>query len=130
MRTVLTMLGVIIGVAAVIAMVALGTGARASVEQSLRSAGTNIIQVSAGNYTRGGECMNIASGPGSATTLIARGRDAIRPLPGVQAVAAGVRTRTWVKAPHRQFFTQVRGTDPALAADPRLGLHRGRFPAP
>ena len=60
MRTVLTMLGVIIGVAAVIAMVALGSGARASVERSLRSAGTNIILVSAGNFTRGGESMNIA----------------------------------------------------------------------
>ncbi|MEZ5288308.1 MAG: ABC transporter permease [Vicinamibacterales bacterium] len=49
LRTVLTMLGVIIGVAAVIAMVALGSGARASVERSLKSAGTNIILVSAGN---------------------------------------------------------------------------------
>ena len=45
----------IIGVAAVIAMVALGSGARASVERSLKSAGTNIILVSAGNFTRGGE---------------------------------------------------------------------------
>ena len=51
------MLGVVIGVAAVIAMVALGSGARGSVETSLKSAGTNIIQVSAGNYTRGGESM-------------------------------------------------------------------------
>ncbi len=109
------MLGVIIGVAAVIAMVALGTGARSSVERSLKSAGTNIIIVSAGNYTRGGESMNIASGLGSATTLIREDAEAIRTIPGVTAVAAGVRTRTWVKAAHRQFFGQVRGTDPALA---------------
>ena len=67
LRTALTMLGVVIGVAAVIAMVALGSGARGSVETSLKSAGTNIIQVSAGNYTRGGESMNIASGLGAAT---------------------------------------------------------------
>ena len=65
LRTALTMLGVIIGVAAVIAMVALGSGARGSVETSLKSAGTNIIQVSAGNFTRGGESMNIASGLGA-----------------------------------------------------------------
>ena len=115
LRTGLTMLGVVIGVAAVIAMVALGSGARGSVETSLKSAGTNIIQVSAGNYTRGGESMNIASGLGSATTLTLEDAVAIRGIPGVQHVAAGVRNRAFVKSAHRQFFTQVRGTQPPLA---------------
>jgi putative ABC transport system permease protein len=128
MRTVLTMLGVIIGVAAVIAMVALGSGARASVERSLRSAGTNIILVSAGNFTRGGESMNIASGLGSATTLTLEDRDAIRGIRGVQYVAGGVRNRTWVKASHRQFFGQVRGTDPDLAEVHAWTFLEGRFP--
>jgi len=107
LRTALTMLGVIIGVAAVIAMVALGTGARGSVETSLKSAGTNIVQVSAGNYTRGGESMNIASGLGSASTLTKDDAEAIRRVGAVQAVASGVRNRAFVKAAHRQFFTQV-----------------------
>ena len=115
LRTALTMLGVIIGVAAVIAMVALGSGARGSVETSLKSAGTNIIQVSAGNFTRGGESMNIASGLGSATTLSLEDADAIRGITGVQHVAAGVRNRAFAKSAHRQFFTQVRGVEPALA---------------
>jgi ABC-type antimicrobial peptide transport system permease subunit len=115
MRTVLTMLGVIIGVAAVIAMVALGSGARASVERSLRSAGTNIILVSAGNFTRGGESMNIASGLGSATTLTIEDAEAIRGIAGEQHVAGGVRNRAFVKSSHRQFFTQVRGTESSLA---------------
>ena len=115
LRTTLTMLGVIIGVAAVIAMVALGSGARGSVETSLKSAGTNIIQVSAGNFTRGGESMNIASGLGAATTLTLEDAEAIRHISGVQHVAAGVRNRAFVKSSHRQFFTQIRGTDPALA---------------
>jgi putative ABC transport system permease protein len=115
MRTALTMLGVIIGVAAVIAMVALGSGARGSVETSLKSAGTNVIQVSAGNFTRGGESMNIASGLGGATTLTIEDADAIRRVAGVQQVSGGVRNRAWVKAAHRQFFTQVRGVEPALA---------------
>ena len=115
LRTVLTMLGVIIGVAAVIAMVALGAGARGSVETSLKSAGTNIIQVSAGNFTRGGESMNIASGLGAAKTLTLEDAEAIRHISGVQHVAAGVRNRAFVKSSHRQFFTQIRGTDPALA---------------
>ena len=129
LRTALTMLGVIIGVAAVIAMVALGSGARASVERSLKSAGTNIILVSAGNYTRGGESMNIASGNGSATTLTREDADAVRGVTGVQTAAAGVRTRAWVKAPHRQFFGQVRGTDPALSDVHGWVFLEGEFPA-
>ena len=115
LRTALTMLGVIIGVAAVIAMVALGSGARGSVETSLKSAGTNIIQVSAGNFTRGGESMNIASGLGAATTLTIEDADALRGIAGVQHVAGGVRNRAFAKSAHRQFFTQVRGTEAALA---------------
>jgi ABC-type antimicrobial peptide transport system permease subunit len=128
LRTALTMLGVIIGVAAVIAMVALGSGARASVERSLKSAGTNIIMVSAGNFTRGGETMNIASGMGPATTLTLEDAQAVRALPGVQTAAAGVRTRTWVKAPHRQFFGQVRGTDATLANVHGWVFLEGEFP--
>jgi ABC-type antimicrobial peptide transport system permease subunit len=116
LRTVLTMLGVIIGVAAVIAMVALGTGARSSVERTLKSAGTNIIQVSAGNFTRGGESMNIATGLGSATTLVREDAEALLTIRGIEAVAAGVRTRTWINAPHRRAFAPVRGTEPPLAA--------------
>jgi putative ABC transport system permease protein len=127
MRTSLTMLGVIIGVAAVIAMVALGSGARGSVETSLKSAGTNIIQVSAGNYTRGGESMNIASGLGGATTLTLEDAEVIRRIAGVQRVSGGVRNRAWVKAPHRQFFTQVRGVDPALAVIHGWEWLGGRF---
>lgn len=115
LRTMLTMLGVIIGVAAVIAMIALGTGARSSVERTLRSAGTNIIQVNAGNFTRGGESMNIAAGLGSATSLVREDADAIAVIPGIEAIAAGVRTRTWVNAAHRRVFTQVKGTEPSLA---------------
>ena len=115
LRTALTMLGVVIGVAAVISMVALGSGARGSVETSLKSAGTNIIQISAGNYTRGGESMNIASGLGSATTLTLEDAEAVRGIAGVQHVAAGVRNRAFVTSAHRQFFTQIRGTHASLA---------------
>jgi ABC-type antimicrobial peptide transport system permease subunit len=122
LRTSLTMLGVVIGVAAVIAMVALGSGARGSVESSLKSAGTNIIQVSAGNYTRGGESMNIASGLGAATTLTLEDADAIRKIGGVRQVAGGVRNRAFVKSAHRQFFTQIRGVHTALA-----GIHGWEF---
>lgn len=54
LQTLLTMLGVVIGVAAVLTMVALGTGAQASIEEKIRAAGTNVITVHAGNYDRYG----------------------------------------------------------------------------
>ncbi len=68
MRTALTMLGMIIGVAAVITMVALGTGAQSSIETQIQSAGTNMIMVSAGNFMQGarahrpGQCQHADGG--------------------------------------------------------------------
>jgi ABC-type antimicrobial peptide transport system permease subunit len=129
LRTSLTMLGVVIGVAAVIAMVALGSGARGSVESSLKSAGTNIIQVSAGNFTRGGESMNIASGLGSATTLTLEDAGAIRGIAGVTHVSGGVRNRAFVKSAHRQFFTQIRGVQPGIGDIHGWEFLGGTFPA-
>src|SRR5918911_4321978 len=91
LRTILTMLGMIIGVAAVMTMVALGNGAQATVEQDVRSAGTNLVHVNAGNYTRGGEESKIATGLGAATTLLPGDADAIgREVTGVKALAPGV----------------------------------------
>ncbi|MGE3274033.1 MAG: ABC transporter permease [Vicinamibacterales bacterium] len=116
LRTGLTMLGVIIGVAAVIAMVALGNGARGSMERTLKSAGTNIVEVSAGNYIRGGESMNIATGRGSATTLSREDAAAIGALDNVQAVSANLRERAWIEASDdARFFTLVLGSEPSLA---------------
>jgi putative ABC transport system permease protein len=116
LRTGLTTLGVVIGVAAVIAMVALGNGARASMERTLRSAGTSIVQVTAGNFTRGGESVNIASGLGAATTLTREDAAAIRNIEDVEHVAAELRSRTWVQAsPEAKAFAAVLGTEPSIA---------------
>jgi ABC-type antimicrobial peptide transport system permease subunit len=115
LRSGLTTLGVVIGVAAVIAMVALGNGARASVERTLKSAGTSIVQVSAGNFIKGGESMNIASGLGAATTLTRQDAEAIRALPNVEQVSAGLRSRTFLVAPQSKVFTIVHGVDASLA---------------
>ncbi len=89
LRTGLTTLGIVIGVAAVIAMVALGSGARASMQRTLQSAGTSIVQVTAGNYIRGGESVNIASGLGAATSLTRGDAAAIAALDHVEHVAGG-----------------------------------------
>src|SRR5881397_3538735 len=89
MRTALTMLGMIIGVGAVITMVALGTGAQSSIDAQIQSAGTNMIIVSAGNFTQGG----VRQGQGNASTLIPEDAAAIAQLNGVQYAAAASNTR-------------------------------------
>ena len=111
LRTGLTMLGMIIGVAAVITMVALGTGAQSSIEDQIKSAGTNMITVSAGNFSSGG----VRHGWGSATTLSVKDARAIRDqIPGIQYIAAGVNTRAQVVAGNQNWSTRVQGTDVEL----------------
>jgi putative ABC transport system permease protein len=107
LRTILTMLGMIIGVGAVITMVALGTGARTTIEERVKSAGTNMILVNAGNFSQGG----VRQGQGNATTLTPDDAAAIRQLPGVEYVAAGANTRGQVIAANQNWSTQVQGTD-------------------
>ena len=107
MRTALTMLGMIIGVAAVITMVALGTGAQTSIESQIQSAGTNMIMVSAGNFQQGG----VRQGQGNASTLTPDDAAAIQNVQGVQYKAAGVNTRGQVIAGNLNWGTQIQGTD-------------------
>ena len=128
LRTVLTMLGMIIGVAAVVTMVALGNGAQHSVEQDVRSAGTSLIQVKAGNYTRGGEESNIATGLGSATSLTVADADAIgSEVAGIKGYAPGVGLRGWIAAPPRRFYGQIVGTGIAFPGFYEWSFPRGRF---
>ena len=111
MRTSLTMLGMIIGVAAVITMVALGSGAQQSIEDQIKSAGTNMISVSAGNWSSGG----VRHGAGSATTLSVEDAEAIREqIQGVEYVSAGVNTRAQVVFGNQNWSTRVQGTDVEL----------------
>ena len=107
LRTILTMLGMIIGVGAVITMVALGTGARTTIEERVKSAGTNMIMVNAGNFSTGGVRM----GQGNSTTLTPEDAAAIKLLPGVQFAAAGAQTRGQIIAGNQNWSTQVQGTD-------------------
>jgi putative ABC transport system permease protein len=108
MRTSLTMLGMIIGVAAVIAMVALGTGAQLQIEEQVQSAGTNLITIRAGNFRRGGVSM----GMGGAPTLKAKDVDTIRAqVPGAVYLAASVNTRDQVIAAGQNWSARIEGTD-------------------
>src|SRR5271169_65066 len=84
LRTVLTMLGMIFGVGAVIAMVALGRGAKAAVQARIASLGQNLIQIYSGSINRGG----VYTGFGGAGTLTVEDAEAIRnEVPGVSAVS-------------------------------------------
>ena len=107
MRTMLTMLGMIIGVGAVITMVALGKGAQSTIEAQVKAAGTNLINVRAGNFTQGG----VRQGGGMSTTLTVADAEALRSLPGVQYLAPGVDTRAQLIAGNQNWSSSIQGTD-------------------
>jgi putative ABC transport system permease protein len=88
MRSILTMLGIIIGVGAVIAMVGIGQGASASIQSQIAQLGNNLLYVSAGSSNTGG----MRGGAGSATTLTVEDVEAIeRELPSVRAASPNIR---------------------------------------
>jgi len=108
MRSILTALGIIIGVAAVIAMVSIGNGAKSQVESSIASLGQNIISVFPGNFTAGG----VRGGFGSASTLTVEDALAIQnEIPGVAAISPEMRDRSQVLANGLNWNTQVIGED-------------------
>jgi putative ABC transport system permease protein len=113
MRTALTALGMIIGVAAVIVMIAIGTGARTSIESQIRSAGSNLVMVNAGS----GGFGPVRQGAGAVTTLTEDDADAInREVQGVRYVSPGLSTRVQVVAESSNWNTQVQGASEDLPA--------------
>ena len=109
MRTVLTMLGIIIGVAAVIAMVAIGNGATKQVEDQIASLGQNVVLVFAGSVNQAG----VRAGSGNAGTLKIRDAEAImREVPDAVAVSPEVRTSAQIASGNQNWFTGVQGESP------------------
>jgi putative ABC transport system permease protein len=106
LRTALTMLGMIIGVGAVITMVALGKGAQATIEEQVKATGTNMITISPGNFTSGGVRMGEGSGE-----MTVRHSEAIRTLPEIQWVTEGVSTRQQIVNGNQNSNTSVQGTN-------------------
>jgi len=108
MRSALTVLGIVIGVAAVIATLAIGQGAREAVQAQIRSLGANTLTVMAGTVTAGGVRMG---GMGSNSTLTADDAEAIKKeCPAIQAVAPTIRTSAQVVYGANNWATQVQGT--------------------
>jgi putative ABC transport system permease protein len=124
LRTGLTMLGMIIGVAAVITLVAMGRGAQSAIEDQIKGAGTNMITVSAGNFTSGG----VRQGSGASSSLTVEDAEAIRDeIAGAQLVAPGVGTRAQVVAGNQNWSTRVQGTGVDLPAIRAWALRTGSF---
>jgi len=106
LRTLLTMLGMIIGVGAVIAMVGIGNGAKSQIENQIASLGQNVILIFSGSMTRGG----VHSGWGGAGTLSVDDAEAIqREIPGVTVVSPEVRSTTQIAAGNQNWATQILG---------------------
>ncbi len=122
LRTALALTGLVIGVASVITMAALGTGARAAVADDVRSAGTNIIVVRAGNYIRGGDAVNIPSGFGRADTLTVGDAEALRGIADVARVSPVVEDRAAVASRFGSGFAPVHG----ISEDGAV-IHQVRF---
>jgi putative ABC transport system permease protein len=109
LRTTLTMLGIIIGVAAVIVMIAIGTGAQARVEEQIRSLGSNLIILLPGSVTSGGVRM----GAGSRSTLTEDDAYAIqREVADVQIAAPALRGTGQVVAGNNNWSTVFYGVTP------------------
>ncbi len=122
LRSVLTMLGIIIGVGAVIAMVSLGMGVRQKVQSSIASLGSNLLIIVPGATSPTGVRM----AAGSSTTLLPKDAQAIaREVPGASLVAPSVSRQYQVVFNNRNWYTNVQGTTPEFLAIRNFSLESG-----
>src|ERR1700739_715440 len=109
MRSALTMLGIIIGVAAVIAVVSIGQGAQYLVQQGIQAMGTNAVFIAAGSNRAGG----VRQGYGGVKTLTIEDMNAnLRRIPLIQQAAPAVQSRQQVVYGNQNWNTSVTGTTP------------------
>jgi putative ABC transport system permease protein len=124
MRTLLTMLGIIIGVAAVICTVAIGNGAAREVKQQIQNMGSNMIFIQAGNKNVGGVNM----GAQATKTLLPADAYAIkREIPLIKAISPVVGTHAQVVYEGNNWFTHVQGVSPDFLRIRHWALMRGSF---
>jgi putative ABC transport system permease protein len=123
MRSMLTMLGIVIGVAAVIAIVALGEGAKQSIENRITAAGANMIVIRAGNRTIGG----VRLGMGASSRLTEADALSLRTLPTIRFVSPGLRTRQQVVSRGENWSTSIEGCGADMPLIRGWRLHDGSF---
>ena len=123
-RSALTMLGIIIGVASVIAMVGLGQGAQKQVQQQIESMGTNMLIISAGSQRSGG----VRGGAGTSTTLTPDDLDAIvREAPAVSAISPSVSVPVTLVFGNGNWSTRAEGVAPSTLAIRNRSVASGEF---
>jgi putative ABC transport system permease protein len=126
MRAALTMLGIIIGVSAVIAMVSIGQGASASVQAQIESIGTNLLFVSAGAQNVGG--VRSGTGDSGTNTLTVEDLDAIkREIPSVSMVTPAVNARSQLVASNMNWNTSVQGVSEQYPDIRKWAVQSGTF---
>ena len=109
MRSTLTMLGMIIGVGAVIAVVGIGQGAAAKAQEQLAALGANMLFVGSGSVNRYG--LNVGTGQ-TKTLVYADARAIVRECPSVALAAPGTATGQQVVYGNQNWATQINGTEP------------------
>ncbi|HEV7336454.1 MULTISPECIES: ABC transporter permease [Bosea] len=124
LRSALTMLGIIIGVAAVIAMVAIGSGARERVDSQIKSLGANLAIIQSGNVTQGG----VRLGAGASSTLTDEdARAVVNEVEDVVAAAPVITTRAQAVYAGTNWSTMITATDLDFFTAREWGLAEGRL---
>lgn len=126
MRSALTSLGVVIGVAAVIMMTSIGLGAQQNVEKALSSLGTNMLVVRSG-APRGAGGGFVRGAGGSGNTLTAKDAEAIRTLDGVRAVSPAVNGGAQLVFDGANWSSRVEGVTPDYLVARDLTLASGQM---
>jgi putative ABC transport system permease protein len=123
LRSMLTVLGIVIGVAAVIAMLSIGRGAEASITSRIESMGTNLVYVTPGSTNQSG----VQRAAGSAGTLTLDDADALADLPDVVDVAAITNNMVQVVYQGQNTRTRLMGVTPSYETVGSLTLEDGEF---
>ena len=124
LRTFLTLLGIIIGVGAVIAMVSLGFGVKESIKDNISKLGSNLLMVSAGGRTATG--ARLAAGEGARLTF----DDMLaieKQVDGIAGISASVNTSYQLVAGNQNWTSRVEGTTPSNFAIQNYELEDGRL---
>ena len=122
-RSLLTMLGIIIGVGALIAMLAVGTGAQRAIQKQMASLGTNLLSVMPGMFRQGGAGL----GAGAVTRLTVEDARALATLPSVSRSDANVSGNAQVAYGAKNQRTSVQGVGAVYAAMRNSQPYYGRF---
>src|SRR5918999_686686 len=126
MRAALTMLCIIIGVSAVIAMVSIGQGAQAAVQAQIEGIGTNLLFLSAGAQNVGG--VRSGTGDSGTNTLTVEDLEAIRrEVPSVSMITPAVNSRTQLVAGNMNWNTSVQGVSEQYPEVRKWSVQSGAF---